>query len=244
MDVYRHIACQPEGGLLVVTLLDADIQEEDVVEGLRQELLDASGRFASAKWALDFHKVMQFASAGIRPLLYLHRKMQDRAGRMVFFNLKKELLELFLATRLIGAGPATSTFELAKDLPDALAKLRHYRWTMFKGVLVFTFCEEKLLADALGDELTAGLEEVVTSSGAAKVILDFEKVAMIATPCLRPLLHISNLLKSRGGRVVLAHLSPLLKEVLSVTRMIAPNAATKGLFECYPDTESALKALG
>lgn len=241
---FRHIACQLDGDVLTVTLLDPQIEGNDAVEELRQELLEASTRFPTQKWALDFRKVQFFSSAGIRPLLTLHRKIQGNVGRMVFCNLRQDLLDVFEVTRLISpARSATAPFELARDLPDALAKLRHYTHAVVDGILVFTFVEENLHGDDLADELTKELEALVAETGASKVVLDFQHVQAITTPCMRPMLHLRSQLRPKGGVVVLANLSMLVEEVLAVTRLIPPNPTTPGLFESYPDTEAALKAL-
>jgi anti-anti-sigma factor len=242
---FRRIACQLDGGVLVVTLLDAHVEGIDAVEELRKELLDAAALFPAKKWAVDFRSVTFFSSAGIRPLMTLHRKIQGTSGRMVFCNLKRELLDMFLVTRLINPSPAaTAPFEQAGDLEDALAKLRHHTKKLVGDVLVFRFTDENLHGEALADELTAELEAAVAASQVTKVVLDFQAVQSVTTPCLRPMLHLRGQLRTRGGSVVLTNLTLLVKEVLLITRLIAPNAATPGLFECCPDTQTALAAFG
>ena len=241
---FRHISCRMDGTVLVVTLLDAQIQGDEGVEELRRELLEASTLFPTKKWVVDFKNVQFFSSAGIRPLLTLHRKIQGSVGRMVFCNLNKDLLDVFLVTRLLSPGRSTNTpFELAQDLNDGLVKLRHHTRKLEQDVLLFTFTEENLHGDDLADELTSELELALQETQASKVVLDFKHVKAITTPCLRPMLTLRSKLKPSGGSVVLAGLSPLIEEVLTVTRLIAPNPRTPGLFISYPDADNAVQAL-
>lgn len=241
---FRHIACHMDGGVLVVTLVDSQIKGHEVADELRQELLDAAALYPTRKWVLDFRQVDYFSSGGIHPLLTLHRKIQGTVGRLIFCNLRRDLLDVFMVTRLISPSrSATSPFELARDLPEALAKLRHVTRAIVEGVLVFTLVEPNLHGDLLADELTTELEVGVAETGIHRVVLDFQHVQAITTPCMRPMLHLRSLVRMQGGRVVLANLSILVEEVLAVTRLVAPNPVTPGLFESYPDTESAVKAL-
>src|SRR5688572_26480897 len=92
---FQHIACKSESDVVVVTLLDDQLQGDHGVEDFRRELLDASTRFAAKKWVLDFRHTGFFSTAGLRPLLSLHRKLQSTGGRIVLCNLRPELVEMF-----------------------------------------------------------------------------------------------------------------------------------------------------
>lgn len=241
---FRHIACSSESGALVVTLLDGQVHGDEGVEGLRRELQEASVRFPVKKWVFDFRHTDFFSTAGLRPLLSLHRKIQPLGGRIVLCNLRPELLEMFQVTRLVSAGaPATTPFELARDVHDALHRLRHSSRKVADGVLVFTFTDDMLHGDALAAELAEELQTALDETGLLKVVLDFTRVYSIATTCMRPILHLRSQLKEKGGHVVLANLSEQVAEILSVTRLIAPNPSTPGLFEAFPDTAAAVQAL-
>ncbi|MCI0741176.1 MAG: hypothetical protein L0Y72_19260, partial [Gemmataceae bacterium] len=61
---FRHIACKPQHAVLVVELTDVQVPGGDAVEDLRQELLEAVGRFPQKKWVLDFSNISFFTSAG------------------------------------------------------------------------------------------------------------------------------------------------------------------------------------
>jgi anti-anti-sigma factor len=240
----RHIACQPQEGLLLVTLLDDQVQGEQVPIALRRELLAALPRFGLKKWIIDFGKVTFFSSAGLAPLLSLHRKLQEVGGRMIFCNLHREVLDMFLATRLLSAtGSSSAPFEAAQDLAEAQARLRHHVQRMVDGILVFTFTDPELIGEELAEELAEEIQAAIRPLRAPRVILDFNRVLAITTPCMRPLLNLRSAMKEKGGRAVFACVAPQLAEILAITRLIPPDASTPGLFQVFPDVETALQAL-
>jgi anti-sigma B factor antagonist len=241
---FRHITCRSESGVLVITVLDDQVQGDDSVEGFRRELLEASVRFPAKKWVLDFKHTGFFSTAGMRPLLSLHRKLQPDGGRIVLCNLRPELVEVFQVTRLVSSNqPGSTPFELARDVSDAMHRLRHHSQKVENGILVFTFTDDLLHGDPLATELGEELQMAVDESGVLKVVLDFTRVRSISTLCMKPLLHLRSQLKEKEGRVVMANLSEQVAEILSVTRLIAPNPSTPGLFESFADTAAALRAL-
>src|SRR5262245_16090838 len=219
---FAHIDCRLENGILVVVLQPEEIRGEDVADDLRQALLDALAYHRSKKPVLDFERVKFLASTAFRPLISLHRKLQELHGRMIFCHLHPQIAEVFIVTRLIATSrSATAPFEMAADLPEALDRLRHHTSRTEQGVLVLTLTEPKLYGEDLADDLAECLTATVTQAGARKVVMDFQQVEAITTPCMRPLIALLNQLRAGGGRLVLCNLSPLVAEVLTVTRLIS-----------------------
>jgi anti-sigma B factor antagonist len=242
--LFQHLSCRQEDGILVLTFTVSQIQGDDVAELLRKEFLEALSQFGASKLILDFGRVQFITSTAFRPLLSLHRKLQELKGRMVFCNLADCIAEVFVVTRLISSTrSSTAPFEMAKDVADALARLRHFTQRTVQGVLVLTLVESKMHGDELADSLSQELLAAVTKANAGKVVLDFAKVEAITTPCMRPLLALRKHLRDQNGRLVLCNLQPMVGEVLTVTRLISPEGGPPAPMESAADLAAAIALL-
>jgi len=83
-------------------------------------------------------------------------------------------------------------------------------------------------ADAIDMQFTA-----LTTTKKAAILVDMSQVSFIASIGMRTLLSSSRALSSRGGKMVLANLQPLVKEALTT-------AGIDTLIPVHDDTESAL----
>src|SRR5262245_25137804 len=221
-----QIACRQERGILVIVLNLAEIRGDDTAEALRAQFLQAVEQYGGAKVVLDFAPVSFLTSTAFRPLISLHRKLQEKRGRMVFCNLAPQLAEVFFATRLISATRSAAPFELAVDVDDALARLQHHTSQTIGDVVVLKITENYLEGQDLAESLTEELPASVTRARANKVVVDLSAVERITTPCLKPLVTLRNQLRGKGGRVVLAGVRPLIAEALTATRLIGPAGST------------------
>src|SRR5438270_743634 len=123
---YEHLETRVEQGVLVLTVTAPRLRSDafELVEALRQELLAAVAEAKLPRVALDLARVEYFGSAGFRPLLSLRRQVQERNGHLVLCNLHPDVEEVLLVTRLINLrDPAAATFEVARDVPAAVARL-------------------------------------------------------------------------------------------------------------------------
>ena len=107
-----------------------------------------------------------------------------------------------------------------------------------KGVIVLTFTEPTLNADAMAEALS-----VIDASKTRKVILDCQSVRFLVGGILCPdqepftlLLKLSKQLTNGGGRLVLCNLVPEIYEVFRITQF-------HQFFEIQPDVESAVACL-
>lgn len=238
---YQHIAVRREGPVAVVTLLDGQVQEDRTVEGLRRDLHAAAAAEPCKKWVLDFHNVTYFNTGGIRPLLSLHRKLQEQGGRIVLCQVRDSLKEVLQVTRLIN-GPG-APFELVRDVGEAVGRLKNHVALLQEGVLIFTFTPPELHGDDLAADLSDELQTALAAHATDRIVLDFSRVKMITTTCMRPLLQLRTQLKERGGKVVFSNLSEQVAEIFEVTRLISPRADTPALFQAFPDNAAAVHAL-
>src|SRR5262245_25134614 len=134
-----HLRCRRENGILVLTVTVARIQEDHLADELRRQFLEAVAYHGVTRVAVDFAQVDYLTSTAFRPLISLHRKLQELKGRMVLCNLAPHLVEVLQVTRLISADPARpGPFPWASDVPAALAQLAPCASRIEQGILVLT----------------------------------------------------------------------------------------------------------
>jgi anti-anti-sigma factor len=121
---YDHLRCHVERGVLVLTILEAELRTDALVDAVQDELFEAVARHGAGKIVLDLQHVRYLASAGFGPLLSLHRKLQQDGSRLLLCGLSPILSEVFRVTKLVrGAGTAGAPFESEADVSAALARL-------------------------------------------------------------------------------------------------------------------------
>lgn len=241
---YRHISCRKESGILVIVLSDEKIQGDELGDAIRQDMLDALTHYQVNKVVIDFRNIIYLSSAGFRPLLSMHRKLNESRGRMIFCNLSPEILEVFTVTRLISSTRSrTAPFEKAVDLADALARFRHHASRLERDVLVIRITEPNLTGDALADALNEELLATLSGTATTRVVLDFQDVETMGTACLRPVLNMRNHLNSNGGRLILCNLRPLVAEVMTATRLIDSGGTGPVPLETAADISGAIAKL-
>jgi len=113
--------------------------------------------------------------------------------------------------------------------------LTQHTWN---GVLILTFSEPTLNADAVAEAIS-----VINTSKTRKVILDCQSVRFLVGGSLRPdqepftpLLKLGKQLTKEGGRLVLCSFTPSIDEVFRITRLAQ-------FFETQPDVDSAIACL-
>jgi anti-anti-sigma factor len=121
---HYYLQSAVDQGVLVLTILEKQLRGDDLADAMRQELIMAADHYGITRVALNFEKVEYVSSAGIRPLLGLHRHLKEKNGRMVLCNLPPIVKETLTTLRLIGTSRSSSIpFEMAPDVPSALASL-------------------------------------------------------------------------------------------------------------------------
>jgi len=73
------------------------------------------------------------------------------------------------------------------------------------------------LDTATSAEAEAYLTNIVTGSGANKLLLNFDELKFISSAGLRVVLATTKKLKGMGGDLKLCHLSPIVKEVFDIS---------------------------
>lgn len=113
----------------------------------------------------------------------------------------------------------------------------------FCPVAVLTLSDAQIIGDDLADSLRDQLLAVAVQSQARNIVLDFQKVTFLSSSGFRPLLSLHRLLRQQNGKLILCRLSPEVREIFEVTRLISTKGQGKAPFEVYPDAVAAVASL-
>src|SRR4051812_11088155 len=106
-------------------------------------------------------------------------------------------------------------------------------------VVVLTLTDSQILGDELADTLRDQMLAVAVQTQAQNVVLDFGRVSFLSSSGFRPLLSLHRLLRQQSGKLLLCCLSPEVREIFEVTRLVSSRGTTRAPFEVYPDVSSA-----
>jgi anti-anti-sigma factor len=121
---FKHLKCQVQNGILVVTVNAAEIHSEGMTEDLRLELLAAVGSQENPKVVLDFQRVKLISTTCLRALLSFRRHVRDKGGQVLLCNLATPVAEVLFTTRLVSpTSSALIPFSMAPDVATAVAHL-------------------------------------------------------------------------------------------------------------------------
>ncbi|HMC65692.1 MAG TPA: STAS domain-containing protein [Gemmataceae bacterium] len=120
----QHVESRIEQGVLVVTINEPQLHSDVLVDAVGHELVLAVVHAKIRQVALDLHNVNVLTSIGIRPLLGLHRYLNQVGGRLVLCGLTKPVVDILRTSRLVGpAGDSIAIFETQPDAAVAVASL-------------------------------------------------------------------------------------------------------------------------
>ncbi|WP_435010621.1 STAS domain-containing protein [Tundrisphaera lichenicola] len=107
-----------EGDVLLISLDDPIAVNEGQAHGLRKLLYEPIESRDSPKVAIDLGGIDYLSSTGIALVIGLKRRVEAREGRLVLFQLRPEILDLFSVMKL------TTLFTILPDQEQALDLLR------------------------------------------------------------------------------------------------------------------------
>jgi anti-anti-sigma factor len=110
-------------------------------------------------------------------------------------------------------------------------------------VLLLSITLPEIRGDSVAEDLNREFHAALDRTGAGKVVIDFKVVQYFSSVGFRPLLSLLQRLNAAGGRIVLCNLSPVVSEVLQVTRFIDTSGSHSAPFEVQPDTVTAVASL-
>ena len=115
MSVHRRIQLSEADGVTVVNFLDHKILDAGNIQELGEELFGLVESDGVKSLLLDFGNVEFLSSAALNKLIMLDKKVKQHGGQLKLCNLKPEIQEVFVITRL------NQLFEI-KDTVDVALK--------------------------------------------------------------------------------------------------------------------------
>lgn len=110
-------------------------------------------------------------------------------------------------------------------------------------VAVLSLSDNQIIGDDLADSLRDQLLAMAVQSQARNIVLDFQKVTFLSSSGFRPLLSLHRILRQQNGKLILCRLSPEVREIFEVTRLISTKGQAKAPFEVFPDAVAAVASL-
>jgi len=112
---HRRVEVAPVGEVTVVRFLDRKILDAAKIQELGEELFSLVGSDGRHKLLLNFSNVEFLSSAALNKLIILEKKIKAEDGRLILSDLRPEIHEVFVITRL------TQLFEIKESESEALA---------------------------------------------------------------------------------------------------------------------------
>lgn len=120
---HRLLDSVTKGDTLILTVLQPQIEGDQVASALKAELLNLVETSGLKKVILDLKNTRYVSSIAFWPLLALRKQLsQESGGRIIICGLHGAVEEVFRTTRMVSSSGATNAaFEMASDAETALA---------------------------------------------------------------------------------------------------------------------------
>jgi len=115
MSELRRIEISAVGDVTVVRFRDRKILDAASIQELGEELFALIEQQDRKSLLLSFSNVEFLSSAALNKLIIMDKKVKAFGGQLKFSDLKPEILEVFVITRL------TQLFEIKENEAEALA---------------------------------------------------------------------------------------------------------------------------
>jgi anti-sigma B factor antagonist len=115
MPVHRRLEVSEVGSVTVVRFVDRKILDAANIQELGDELFGLVEQDNRKNILLNFSNVEFMSSAALNKLIVLNKKVQGVGGKLRLSNLRPEIYDVFVITRL------NTVFDIKSDEADALA---------------------------------------------------------------------------------------------------------------------------
>ena len=115
MAEHRRLEITDVGEVTVVRFVDRKILDAANIQQLGEELFGLVEKEGRKNLVLSFARVEFLSSAALNKLIILDKKVKSSGGKLKFCDLRPEIYEVFVITRL------TQLFEIKDNEADALA---------------------------------------------------------------------------------------------------------------------------
>jgi anti-sigma B factor antagonist len=96
----RRIEVEDVGDVAVVEFLDKRILDEQNIQLIADQLFELVDTLGKKKLLLNFANVEYLSSAALGKLMQLNKKAREAKGKLALCNIKAEIKEVFLITKL------------------------------------------------------------------------------------------------------------------------------------------------
>jgi anti-sigma B factor antagonist len=114
MAVHRRIELSEANGVTVIRLLDHKVLDAGNIQELGDELFGLVEQEGVKSLLMDFGRVEFLSSAALNKLIMLDKKVRQHGGQLKLCNLRPEIEEVFVITRL------NLLFEITDTLDNGL----------------------------------------------------------------------------------------------------------------------------
>ncbi len=115
MAVHRRVEISEVGDVTIVRFVDRKILEEANIQEMGHELFQLVESEGRRQLLLNFANVDFLSSAALGKLITLDKKVKSHGGKLKLSNIRPEIYEVFLITKL------NKLFDIKDDEADALA---------------------------------------------------------------------------------------------------------------------------
>lgn len=115
MPVHRRVEVSEIGDVTIVRFVDHKILDSANIQELGDELLSLVEDDQRKKLLLNFSRVEFLSSSALNKLIMLDRVVEKHHGKLALCNLRPEIQEVFMITRL------NQMFTIYDEEADALA---------------------------------------------------------------------------------------------------------------------------
>ncbi len=119
MAVHRRLEVAEVDDVTVVRFVDRKILDEGNIHEMGQELFALIEEEGKKKLLLNFSHVDFLSSAALGKLITLDKKVKSNAGKLRLSNIRPEIYEVFMITRL------NKLFNIKDDEAAALAEFKN-----------------------------------------------------------------------------------------------------------------------
>jgi anti-sigma B factor antagonist len=115
MAEHQRIQVTNVGDVAVVRFADRKILDDLVIQDLGQEMFALVEQEGRKSLLLNFTNVEFLSSAALGKLISLHKKVDRAGGRLKLSNIRAEIYDVFVITRL------NEKFDIREDQAEALS---------------------------------------------------------------------------------------------------------------------------
>jgi len=99
-DQEPRLCVTDEDGTKIVELTEAKILDELSIAEIGEELTELVAQASKPKIVLDFANVAHMSSSALGMLITLHKRICEKEGQLCLCNIRPEIHEVFVITRL------------------------------------------------------------------------------------------------------------------------------------------------